>query len=452
MVLKQKNIYKRSNGFFIKHITIALFIAMGATAFVSCSTSDEPIIEVPIESVAVQFNTSIEKETQTRATTLDDAALKSEGFGVLAYYTQNSAWSAAASTATPNFMHNQKISWSTANSLWNYSPIKYWSNNTNDKVSFFAYAPFETSPTNGASKGIRLPANTATGTPSINFSINSSIANQVDLVYASAKDKNREVVDFQFKHALSRIGFSAKTAAAYSEEIKVTNISVSGKVYPSATFTFSDQSNNGSWGSHATTVNAGITYAPNNIALTTTAQQINAANQYIMIIPQNFAGTNKVTIGTTYTVNGALPGITSSEDIDFNFEQGKAYNITLNISVDKITIDIVVAPWQFTKTTLFIGYGYNVEVDDAGNVTIKNMEQMCDPNYHKVTLRTINGVKFNDNTTEKLFTELGPNASSSYTLTNMSSLALGEPYLKVYYNIGAFFNPEDALVKTFIKE
>lgn len=77
---------------------------------------------------------------------------------------------------------------------------------------------------------------------------------------------------------------------------------------------------------------------------------------------------------------------------------------------------------------------------------------MCDPNYHKVTLRTINGVKFNDNTTEKLFTELGPNASSSYTLTNMSSLALGEPYLKVYYNIGAFFNPEDALVKTFIKE
>lgn len=250
MVLKQKNIYKRSNGFFIKYITIALFIAMGATAFVSCSTSDDPIIELPIENAAVLFNTTIEKEeTQTRATTLDDAELKNGGFGVLAYYTQNSAWSAAASTATPNFMHNQKISWSTANSLWNYSPIKYWSNNTNDKVSFFAYAPFETSPTNGASKGIRLPANTATGTPSINFSINSSIANQVDLVYASAKDKNREVVDFQFKHALSRIGFSAKTAAAYSEEIKVTNISVSGKVYPSATFTFSDQSNNGSWGS-----------------------------------------------------------------------------------------------------------------------------------------------------------------------------------------------------------
>ena len=171
-----------------------------------------------------------------------------------------------------------------------------------------------------------------------------------------------------------------------------------------------------------------------------------------MIIPQKFEGTNKITIGTTYTINGVLPGITSSEEIDFNFEQGKSYTIVLNISVDQLKIDIVVAPWQFTKTTLFIGYGYNVEVDDAGNVTIKNMEQMCDPNYHKVTLRTVNGVKFSDNTTEKLFTQLGPNASSNYTLTNMASLSPGEIYLKVYYNIGAFFNPEDALVKTFIKE
>ena len=166
---------------------------------------DDTIVNLPNESTAVLFHTSIEKETQTRATSLDDAALKTEGFGVLAYYTQNSAWTAAAATATPNFMHNQKISWSTANSLWNYSPIRYWPNNTNDKVSFFAYAPFEANPITGASKGIKLSTNTATGTPSINFSINGSITNQVDLVYASAKDKNKEVVDFQFKHALSRI-------------------------------------------------------------------------------------------------------------------------------------------------------------------------------------------------------------------------------------------------------
>ena len=152
----------------------------------SCSTDDNSIIDVPTENSAVLFNTSIEKETQTRATSLDDAALKTEGFGVLAYYTQNSAWSAAASTATPNFMHNQKVSWSTANSMWNYSPIRYWPNNTNDKVSFFGYAPYEDSPTNGASKGIRLSANTVSGTPSINFSMNGSIDNQVDLVYASA--------------------------------------------------------------------------------------------------------------------------------------------------------------------------------------------------------------------------------------------------------------------------
>ena len=28
---------------------------------------------------------------------------------------------------------------------WTYSPVKYWPNNKNDKISFFAYAPYETS-------------------------------------------------------------------------------------------------------------------------------------------------------------------------------------------------------------------------------------------------------------------------------------------------------------------
>ena len=87
---------------------------------------------------------------------------KTNGFGVLAYHTNTSAWDAVKSTALPNFMYNEKVYWS---DKWTYSPIKFWPNDfangsavdnkapgsediaatgsqAGGKVSFFAYAPY----------------------------------------------------------------------------------------------------------------------------------------------------------------------------------------------------------------------------------------------------------------------------------------------------------------------
>ena len=68
------------------------------------------------------------------------------GFGIMGYYTGSKAWDTAKGDVAPTFMYNQKVTWdATLNSgtgEWTYSPKKYWPNNTNDKVSFFAYAPY----------------------------------------------------------------------------------------------------------------------------------------------------------------------------------------------------------------------------------------------------------------------------------------------------------------------
>lgn len=86
------------------------------------------------------------------------------GFGVVAYHTDASTWAGASNTVIPNFMWNQQVTWSTDNSYWTYSPVKYWPNDfstskvdnkegngegkeawgskNGGKVSFFAYAPF----------------------------------------------------------------------------------------------------------------------------------------------------------------------------------------------------------------------------------------------------------------------------------------------------------------------
>ena len=42
--------------------------------------------------------------------------------------------------STADYMYNQEVEYS---SDWEYSPIKYWPNNTNDRLSFMAYAPYQ---------------------------------------------------------------------------------------------------------------------------------------------------------------------------------------------------------------------------------------------------------------------------------------------------------------------
>lgn len=104
-----------------------------------------------------------------------------------------------------------------------------------------------------------------------------------------------------------------------------------------------------------------------------------------------------------------------------------------------IEIDYVVDPWTLVQSSFYMGYGYNVGVDDKGNVTISNTVLACDP--HKVTLRSKGTFKFDDDTTEKIFDTLDLDASATYKVTPNPST--GDEYLDVYYN--------DVVVKTFTK-
>ena len=66
-------------------------------------------------------------------------AVKTSGFGVMAYQT-NGAYSTAG--AKSEFMNNQKVTWNSSGNTWVYSPVKFWPAGANDKISFFAYAPY----------------------------------------------------------------------------------------------------------------------------------------------------------------------------------------------------------------------------------------------------------------------------------------------------------------------
>lgn len=191
-----------------------------AALIVMAGCSQNEITEIsPDANPAVSFD--IYTGAQTKGTVTNNESTgtgikNTTGFGILAYYTGQTAWSASGSF-TPNFMWNQQVKYES--SAWKYTPVKYWPNKENDKISFFAYAPYSATQTNGSeSYGIKLPANSATAKPTITFTLNTNPTNMVDLVAGYQKDKQKQTttVDFTLAHLLSRVEFKAKLDASIS--------------------------------------------------------------------------------------------------------------------------------------------------------------------------------------------------------------------------------------------
>ena len=147
---------------------------------------------------------------------LDAFSFKGPGFGVYGY----------VSASEPDFMKNQHISWN--GSAWTYSPLKYWPNDNDVKVSFFAYAPYvasapfnktdaltEAAKVSPAEDGILyIPASDA-ATPEIVYRMADKPENGVDLMYGvdadglpflnMGKQKLGEKIEYHFRHSLTKL-------------------------------------------------------------------------------------------------------------------------------------------------------------------------------------------------------------------------------------------------------
>ena len=112
-------------------------------------------------------------------------------------------------------MYNQQVTGSEQGTTWTYTPLKYWPNEGNDKLTFFAYAPYS-----AGGNGTNFIFNNNSGLPTLNFAVNETVKDQQDLLWAAPHvnlTKNAanadidDAVKFEFKHALARIGFDVQT-------------------------------------------------------------------------------------------------------------------------------------------------------------------------------------------------------------------------------------------------
>lgn len=309
-----------------------LAICLLATGLAACTQNEE--ISSLENQKAITFDTYVGRDAATRASVIDVDALKTSGFGVFGYYT-TSDWT---TSATPNFMYNQKVS--TAD--WTYEPLKYWP--ADGMISFFAYAPHGTG---------TLSANTAEGTPTLNYTVPTTIAEQKDLLVAGAqKNRTDNTVNFTFKHALSRIGFGVKLAdgSAVDNQTTITfsSIALTADFDSSNTLTLDlDGSGNVQWGTPTTATDVTYTLYNTNdatdniadIALSTDIAPINNTSSYLMVLPQDFTVSGEemeITanfslstkddnlVGNKFTADYSFTG-----KVELNLEAGKAYTIVL---------------------------------------------------------------------------------------------------------------------------
>ena len=206
-----------------------LFAALAAM-LAACSENDlskeTADLQQNAEEGAVVFDAYMQRTTSTRGgvtgvlratdlkNTLSDFG--KAGFGVFGYYTDNGTYD---QQAIPNFFYNQQVTYN--GDYFEYTPVKYWPNEygksaiseDQDKVSYFAYAPYvQVTPSTGkvvdpdAPKdqakaaeqqkwGINsLSRNSATGDPLVKYIASFDQDKSVDLLWGVCDDTNWPIV------------------------------------------------------------------------------------------------------------------------------------------------------------------------------------------------------------------------------------------------------------------
>lgn len=189
----------------------------------ACGDRTTPDDNEPSASVPIGFSSNIvsQDKEQTRGGVIDDIS----SVYLFASYTGKNSW---GSTDIPNFMYHQEMTRSGNTSggyTWTYSPLKYWPNATDEKISFFAYhAPTGTN-------GFTYSGNTVPG-PAFTYTVPANESAQQDILAASCLNRTNstDIVSFSMNHILTQVRFKIQNGDAKSEKVlSALNISMPGK-------------------------------------------------------------------------------------------------------------------------------------------------------------------------------------------------------------------------------
>lgn len=363
-------------------------MAMTALAMAACSQNEITELNPDVYS-PVGFSIYTGAQTRGKATTT--ATIQAgDKFAILAYYTEKNAW--AGTTETPNFMYNQEVSYNDGTEEWSYNPAKFWPSEAGNKISFFAYAPYEGNPATGLQKGIILSNADAAGKPSITFKLQNSADKMVDLVTDMQKDREKAsgTVSFTLKHVLTRATFVAKLSKDLSASSGMSHVFVTGmeilgtesnpasKFYNQAKYTFDSDS---PWSEQtAAAPNYPLTaimdiasqsevisgYPSLAVDLTKTSEKsLFKAGEYLYLIPLagGIGGNTEVKVKLSYSIvtkdDQVTGGYTEVKDEiivalpNGTLQANTSYKYAFTINIEEIAVDVkvnaIVEDWTDDK-------------------------------------------------------------------------------------------------------
>ena len=334
----------------MKFLRLAFYVLIAQLVLSGCA--GEGVEETSSSSSSeINFDAYLGRNASTRAGVTNIDSLKKSGFGVFARYNHNGA--------TSPLMDNEHVTWKVER--WGYTNTRYWPNE--GYVDFYAFAPYLKNV-----KPVNAPDSIKANPAYIEFTSSTS---NVDLVWDVQKNKTVPTpptdgkVNFQFKHALARLGFDITANQDLEENgavITVDSVKLYGDTIVNGAFDIKGYLNleDSTW-SRSVDVGTRVVYtwtppvAKDGTNFKLSASQLdhtckkieNAPNSYLCIIPQEKHVPFYLQI--TYTVQqGSFQEkkkVTVRKNLldvhkPFKFEKGKAYVFHLILSLDPINFNI----------------------------------------------------------------------------------------------------------------
>ena len=321
--------------------------AMAALTLVSCSSDDlNSLSDNSSKNEAISFDGYLGRSAVavngSRGSELTKDALQesTEGFGVFGNYTSTDV---TTTTYGENLFKNQQVTYdATAETpAWTYKPVKYWS--PAGHIDFLAYAPFDSNQ--------KLKESSK-----LDFTVNSTITAQKDLLWANAANKTNtdKPVTFIFKHALSRLGYTVKTSAtAEGTSITLNQITLAGSndgakgaFYSAGIIDLSKTSSTDLWTNLNSDTKLKFDWVSSNKELSSNETK-NDETEYLFVIPQDFSqkttGADELYVIVDYTISYSDRTTMKTkvyQKLEKNFEQGKAYTLNLTLGLTPIEFDV----------------------------------------------------------------------------------------------------------------
>lgn len=349
--------------------------ACAAALFTSCSQEEVAGVEIATDQ-AINFSAYTQTANAARGTVVDAAGV--DKIGVFAFYQPAATGDFTTyKYATPDFMYNQEVSKPGSGTNWTYSPLKYWPNNAGDKLSFFAYAPYNAAKT-WEDLGVKTDVNGTKMT--LNFPIYPDVKDQQDYLYAApvlnqAKQSTTGNVAFTFNHITSQVNLYAGVEVdedpasddepmAWSDadtEIEIKSIEFTD-LSSSIIYTIPTGGTlQTTFGSKQNIVMSGADFVAEAALINTTnyaaAQyyQLNADDAVMFLAPE--AMSKAIMTYTVTTTDPKLPGgksvITNVAEADLSaltLAAGKVYNLKFLIGMTSVKLTASVNAWDGTAT------------------------------------------------------------------------------------------------------